>query len=86
MSVLNTKENMEKCICKNCPTYDSCMSEKSELFFCAAGNSGCKVNQDECLCENCPIDKAFNLTANLDLMERMILKLNKFYCENGPAK
>ena len=86
MSVPNTKENMEKCICKNCPTYNSCMKEKNELFFCAAGNSGCKVNQDECLCEDCPNDKEFNLTANLDLMERMILKLNKFYCENGPAK
>ena len=86
MSVPNTNENMEKCICKNCPTYDSCMGEKNELFFCAAGKSGCKVNKNECICETCLIDKEFNLTSNLDLMERMILKLNKFYCENGPAK
>ncbi len=86
MPVPNTKENKEKCICRTCPTYESCMRDSSESFFCSEGSSGCKIEQKECICENCPIDKDYNLTANLDLMEKMILKMNQFYCDNGPAK
>jgi len=86
MPVPNTKENMEKCICKTCPTYSSCMSDLKESLFCAVGKTGCKVDKDECLCESCPVDKEYFLTANLDLMEKMILKMNQFYCENGSAK
>ena len=86
MSVPNTKENLEKCICKSCPTYSACMSDSKEALFCAVGKSGCTVNQEDCLCESCPLDKEYLLTANLDLMEKMILKMNRFYCENGPAK
>lgn len=86
MPVPDTKENMEKCICMDCPTYSSCMSDKKEGLFCAKGKSGCTVEKKECICESCPIDKEYNLTANLDLMEKMILKMNQFYCENGKAK
>jgi hypothetical protein len=62
------------------------MSDGKEGLFCAAGKSGCEINKQECICEMCPIDKEYQLTANLDLMEKMILKMNQFYCENGPAK
>ncbi|MFC2144879.1 DUF2769 domain-containing protein [Actinomycetota bacterium] len=86
MSVPETKENMEKCICMNCPTYSSCMSDKKEGLFCATGKSNCTIEKKECICESCPIDKEYNLTANLDLMEKMILKMHLFYCENGKAK
>lgn len=86
MPVPSTNENLDKCLCRGCPTHNGCMTEKNELLFCANGKSNCKVELDECLCEGCPVDIQYKLTANLDLMERMILKLNKFYCENGPAK
>jgi hypothetical protein len=86
MPVPNTKENMGKCICPVCPTYSSCMGDAAEKLYCAAGKSGCELVKDECICETCPVDKEFQLTANLDLMEKMILKMNQFYCENGPAK
>jgi len=86
MPVPDTEENMKKCICKSCPTYSSCMGDAGEGLFCAAGKSGCEIDKKECVCESCPIDKEYNLTANLDLMEKMILKMNQFYCENGPAK
>ena len=86
MPVPNTEENMKKCICKSCPTYSSCMDEAKEGLFCASGKSGCEIEKKECVCEDCPVDKEYNLTADLDLMEKMILKMNQFYCENGPAK
>jgi hypothetical protein len=86
MSVPNTKENTVKCICGTCPTYSACMSESKEALFCAVGKSGCIIDKEECLCQSCPIDKEYLLTANLDLMEIMILKMNQFYCENGAAK
>ena len=86
MPVPDTNDNMEKCICRKCPTYSKCMSDAVEGLFCAKGKSGCEIIKEECLCETCEIDKKYNLTSNLDLMEKMILKLNLFYCENGPAK
>ncbi|MBM3705787.1 MAG: DUF2769 domain-containing protein [Actinobacteria bacterium] len=86
MPVPNTVENKENCICLKCPTFSSCMSESKEGLFCATGKSGCEIEKQECICESCPIDREYQLTANLDLMEKMILKMNQFYCENGPAK
>jgi hypothetical protein len=86
MPVPNTKENLEKCMCKECATYSICMTDAKEGLFCAIGKSGCPITQNECICPDCMIDKEFQLTANLDLMEKMILKMNQFYCENGPAK
>ena len=86
MPVPNTSDNKVKCICVKCPTFSVCMSDGKEGLFCAAGKSGCEINKQECICEMCQIDKEYQLTANLDLMEKMILKMNQFYCENGPAK
>ena len=86
MPVPETKENMEKCICNSCTTYDSCIKGKKEGLFCATGKSNCVIKKRECMCESCPIDKEYNLTANLDLMEKMILKMHQFYCDNGKAK
>jgi len=86
MEVPNTKENIEKCICKDCPTYNECMSNGKEALYCSIGGSNCKTEKLECICEQCHINEEYNLTANLDLMEKMILHLNNHYCINGPAK
>jgi hypothetical protein len=43
------------------------------------------VDEEECLCTECEIDREYKLTARLDLMEKMILKMNQFYCSRGPA-
>jgi len=86
MEVPDTKENIEKCICKKCPTYNDCMSGGSEALYCSSGKSKCKIEEEECICEQCPIDKEYHLTSSLDLMEKSILHLNNYYCINGPAK
>ena len=85
MLVPNTKENFEKCACKDCPTYNRCMKDNSEGLFCANGKTECTIEKEECNCNTCPIDGEYHLTDRLDLMEKMILKLNLFYCERGPA-
>jgi hypothetical protein len=83
--VPDTQENLEKCICKDCPTYNQCMKEKGGGLFCARGRTDCEIEEDECDCVQCPVDKEFMLTARLDLMEKMILKMNQFYCAKGKA-
>jgi hypothetical protein len=85
MLVPETKENLEKCICRTCPTFDECMKNNDEGLYCAKGKTGCTVEKKECLCVSCPIDAEYRLTGRLDLMEKMILKMNTFYCEAGPA-
>lgn len=86
MIVPDTKGNIQKCICLDCPTYNTCMKEKGEGLYCAKGKTDCKIDdEDECLCEQCPIDREYKLTTRLDLMEKMILKMNQFYCMKGPA-
>jgi hypothetical protein len=85
MIIPNTKGNLEKCICRDCPTYNKCMGGKGEGLFCARGKSDCNIEEDECLCEQCPIDAEYKLTARFDLMEKKILKLNQFYCMKGAA-
>ncbi|KPJ89471.1 MAG: hypothetical protein AMS17_01770 [Spirochaetes bacterium DG_61] len=85
MTVPDTKENMDKCICKDCPTYNQCMRDSTEGLFCAKGKSDCDVEDDDCVCEQCPVDKEYKLTVVLDLMEKKILKMNQFYCMKGPA-
>ena len=85
MLVPDTKENLDKCICKNCSTYNDCMKNNADGLFCAKGKTDCTVEKKECMCVSCPIDTEYRLTGRLDLMEKMILKLNTYYCETGPA-
>ena len=85
MIVPDTKENFEKCICMKCPTYIQCMKDKNEGLFCARGKSACEVEEEECDCVDCPVDTEYKLTARLDLMEKRILKMNRFYCMKGPV-
>ena len=85
MLVPNTPENLKKCICTDCPTFEKNLKGIKEGFFCARGKTDSSVEEDECLCAQCQIDEEYKLTARLDLMERMILKLNQFYCSRGSA-
>ena len=85
MLVPNTPENLKICICTDCPTFEKNLKGIKEGFFCARGKTDSSVEEDECLCAQCQIDEGYKLTARLDLMERMILKLNQFYCSRGPA-
>lgn len=86
MIVPDTSDNLEKCICKGCPTFNLYMKESNEGLFCAKGKTSYKIEEEEeCICIRCPIDKEYKLTIRLDLMEKRILKMNQFYCNRGPA-
>lgn len=55
MKVPETKENMMKCICMKCPTYNICMKEKMEKFFCSKGKAKCKFKEMGCICAECTL-------------------------------
>jgi hypothetical protein len=85
MIVPDTSENLKKCICTNCQTYKQYIKERAEGLFCARGTINTAIEEDDCLCGQCDVDEEYKLTIRLDLMEKMILKLNQFYCNRGPA-
>jgi len=64
--------NIEKCICGNCPSYNKCAEEKKEKLYCAkdVGKSSCEFKMNGCICGNCPIHKENEL-------------LSWYYCMNG---
>jgi hypothetical protein len=53
--VKDIKENFEKCVCNNCLSYVSCMSEKKEGLFCSKGKSNCQFEKQGCICLSCPV-------------------------------
>jgi len=58
------EEEKKLCICKDCSTYDTCMTENMEGLYCALGKSPCLVHERECICSGCPIYKEYGLTYN----------------------
>ncbi|MFW6139947.1 MAG: DUF2769 domain-containing protein [Acidobacteriota bacterium] len=71
--VTDTQENMRKCICGQCPSYNECMKNKSEGLYCARGESSCEFEKKGCICGACPLTSEFGLD-----------KL--YYCEIGKAE
>jgi hypothetical protein len=47
--VPDTQENVQKCICGGCPSYDQCMREKDEILYCARERSNCEISKNGCL-------------------------------------
>jgi len=71
--VPSTQENLKKCICGDCPSYNQCMSDKMEGLFCSQGKSTCEFEKIGCLCEACPLTSEFNLG-------------KMYYCELGESE
>ncbi len=69
----DTPENVQKCICGGCPSYDQCMRDKEEILYCARTKSSCEIVKNGCLCGACPLTSEFDLD-----------KL--YYCEIGAAE
>ena len=63
MKVPDTKENMMKCICPECPTYNDCMKQKMGGLFCSKGKATCEFEEMGCICVECPLSGEFNLTS-----------------------
>lgn len=61
MRVPDTKENENKCICENCPTYNDCTKEKKVKFFCFRGKTECDMDRQGCICGECPIASQYQL-------------------------
>ncbi len=59
MAVQDTRENREKCLCPDCPSYPhDC---KGEILYCGVGKSDCDIKARGCNCTNCPIYYEYKL-------------------------
>lgn len=76
--VLKTEENLKKCLCPTCPSYNTCAKDKSEMLFCSpeVGKSSCPFEKMGCICGACPVHMENNLksfyycmTASADRIE-----------------
>lgn len=61
MPVPDTPENLGKCICGDCPTYNDCMLGGSEGLYCGRGQTGCDLTRRGCICDECPVRGEYGL-------------------------
>jgi hypothetical protein len=55
-------EQKDRCVCGRCPTYNECMREKGEIFYCITGRSPvCTFEKKACICPICPVTTALGL-------------------------
>lgn len=73
MKVSDNEENLLKCLCTGCPTYNDCMKEKMEGLFCARDKTDCDFDKQGCLCGECPVAGDYQLSG-------------MYYCETGAAE
>lgn len=75
LKVEKNENNVSKCLCPGCPTYNDCAREKNEKLFCAEALAGrtCSYEMNGCVCGDCPVHKENNLTA-------------LYYCAHGSAE
>ncbi len=71
--VPDTSENLQQCICGECPSYNDCMRDKMEGLYCAREKSSCEFDKNGCLCGACPL-----------VMDYALDKM--YYCEIGAAE
>lgn len=61
--VPDIKENEDRCLCPECPTYNECMSAKNQRIFCSRGNTVCSLDEEGCICEKCPVWNEYPITS-----------------------
>jgi len=55
-------EQKDLCVCGRCPTYNECMREKGEIFYCMTGSSPvCTFEKKACICPACPVKVSLGL-------------------------
>jgi hypothetical protein len=72
MTVDDTAENAERCVCPACPTYNDELRAASELLFCARGKSGGSPKAVSCMCGSCSVWGNYGLSSY-------------YFCLKGPA-
>lgn len=70
IKIIDNEKNALRCLCPDCPVYNECMGENSELLFCARGKTTCSFEKWGCKCDKCPIALDYKL-------------VGLFYCEKG---
>ena len=70
--VIKSDENLNKCVCAGCPSYDECMKGKEELLYCSSkvSKSACEFERKGCICGTCPVQIENGLTSG-------------YYCVSG---
>lgn len=70
--ILKNEDNLNKCVCINCPSYNECMKEGEELLYCSkeVGKSTCEFEKKGCICGTCPVQIENGLTSG-------------YYCSTG---
>jgi hypothetical protein len=61
MKVPDTEDNLKKCICMSCPSYNDCMNKGMEGLFCARGKTDCDLKRQGCICPKCPVSREYQL-------------------------
>ena len=72
ITVAKNEENMQKCVCPECPSHNTCMKENMEGLFCSpeVGKSTCEFDKNGCICGTCPVQLEHEL-------------MSGYYCESG---
>ena len=68
-------DNLAKCVCPKCPSYNECAKGKAEKLYCSGdvSKSTCDFQTNGCHCVGCPVHYNYSLTAG-------------YYCMKGPAE
>lgn len=72
--VKKNQENLAKCNCPECPSYNACCRKRDEKLFCAGevGRSRCDLSMLGCLCGDCLVHEERKLQCG-------------YYCMHGSA-
>jgi hypothetical protein len=73
MRVEDNADNASRCLCPDCPTYDSCMGRADEKLYCGHARSDCDPTQRRCVCPDCPVWADHSLAAT-------------YFCTEGAAE
>ncbi|MCK4236819.1 MAG: DUF2769 domain-containing protein [Candidatus Krumholzibacteria bacterium] len=71
--IADARENLGKCICAGCPSYNESMKDGMQKLFCAKGKTDNEASRNGCICGACPLAFDFKLD-------------NMYYCITGPEK
>lgn len=71
IKVVKNKENLSKCNCPNCPSYNQCAREKFESLYCSSDvdRSDCNFKMAGCVCGVCSVHRENDLDSGYYCMK-----------------
>lgn len=61
VTIPDTPEMLQRCICGGCPSYNQCMQDNQEGLYCARSKSECEFERSGCICGVCPLASEYDL-------------------------